>query len=78
MEIKILNERPSNMSFDDYKMFLKIQKKLLKHRSNGKIVFLSKLHPSKEVIKELQESKMMNTLGQLIFKGVTYRKTDQQ
>jgi len=74
MEIKILNERPEDMSFADYKSFLRIQKKLIKHHRKGKLAFLAKLYPTKAILEELKESKLENSVGQLIFKGTTYRK----
>lgn len=74
MEINILTQRPEDMPYEQYKLQRTIQKKFLKHYLKGKVVFLSKLYPSQEVIKELTESKMLETVGQLMFKGTSYRK----
>lgn len=74
MEIKILNERPEDMSFEDYKSFRRIQDKLIKRHKKGKVVFLSKLFPTKTVLEQLRETKTQDSVGQLIFKGTSYRK----
>lgn len=69
---EILNERPDGMSFEDYKTFQKIQKKMLKKRKKGKIVWLSKLEATPGVLHQLTQDNMMNSLGKLIQTGETF------
>ena len=68
----ILNGRPEGMDFKEYKAKLKLQKILIKHKKKGKLVWLSKLHNSKEVVEQLAEAKMIDTLGKLLYKGQTF------
>lgn len=69
----ILNERPTGMDFDEYKAKLKLQKIIIKRKKKGNIIWLAKLHNSPEVIRQLVETKMLDSLGQLLHKGQTFK-----
>ena len=69
---EILTSRPKDMPFEDYKTFLKIQKKMLKKRKKGKLVWLSKLEPTPMVLQQLAEDNMLSSLGKLIQTGETF------
>lgn len=69
--MRIITKRPDDMSFEDYKTFLKIQNKVLRHYKKGKVVHLAKLYPTERVLAEL--AKMGDTeLLRLIQEGRTF------
>lgn len=39
--MKILNQRPENMSFEDYKAHLRNQKEYIKNKASGSLVYKS-------------------------------------
>lgn len=68
----ILNGRPDDTSFKEYKSRLRAQKALIKQKKKGHVIWLAKLHNSPVVIKQLIDAKLVDTLGQLLHKGQTF------
>jgi hypothetical protein len=72
--MNIITERPEEMTQEEYKMYRKAQDKSLKHYKKGKVVWLSKLYPTYEVLAELGKNGWTgdNSLGRLLNKGETF------
>ena len=63
----IINERPSDMSFEDYKMYRKVQKNVIKLMMGPKLVWDSKKQGTfygniNEAIKKAEQEKLLNNL----------------
>ena len=72
--MNIITERPEGMSYEDYKTYLKAQDKTLKQYKKGRLVWLSKLYPTQEVLQELVKNNWQgeDSLGRLLNKGETF------
>lgn len=75
-EFQIINERPSDMSFEEYKQLRALQKIMLKHKKKGKLVWLSSLKDTPMVRKFLASEGLDNKdkFASLLEKGVSYVK----
>lgn len=71
---QLITERPEDMSYEDYKIYCKAQKKALKQYRKGRIVWLSKLYPTPEVMQELAKNNWLSSdsVGRLLEKGETF------
>ena len=69
-----ITERPEDMSYEDYKTYRKAQDKALKQYKKGRLVWLSKLYPTQEVLQELVKNNWQgeDSLGRLLNKGETF------
>lgn len=70
---EIMTRRPEGMAYEDYKTYMRAQKKAIKKYLKGRLFHLSKLHPTKEVMNLLQEEEYKE-MSSLLFKGRTYVK----
>jgi hypothetical protein len=72
--MNIITERPKDMSYEDYRTYRKAQEKALKQYRKGKVVWLSKLYPTPEVMQELNKNNWLssNSVGRLLEKGETF------
>ncbi len=71
--IELITKRPDDMDFDDYKLYMKIQKKGLKKYLKGRNVWISKLHPTPEILEAVAEEEYKE-FAQLLTRGATYIK----
>lgn len=70
----IITARPEGMSYEEYKMYRKAQDKAYKKYKKGRLVWLSKLYPTYEVLEELGKNGWTgeNSMGRLLNKGETF------
>lgn len=71
--MEIITSRPEGMSYQEYKTKRMINDKVLKHYLRGKIVWLSKLEPTPQVMEHLVKDNLLNTFGRLLHKGETFK-----
>lgn len=72
-QFKIITARPEGMKYEDYKTYMRAQKKAIKQYLKGRLVHLSKLYPSPKVLALLKEEEYKD-LAILLHKGNTYVK----
>jgi hypothetical protein len=72
---KIITKRPESMSYEDYKIYMRAQKKAIKKYLKGTMVHLSKLYPTPKIMQLLQE-KEYQEMAILLHKGRTYIKPE--
>ena len=72
--MELITARKEDMSYEDYKTYLKAQDKALKQYKKGRLVWLSKLYPTQEVLQELVKNNWQgeDSLGRLLNKGETF------
>lgn len=59
--MKIITARPKGMPYDDYKTYLRSQSKAIKQYKRGKLIWLSKLFPTVDVMQELRKDNWEDT-----------------
>lgn len=72
-EFNIITRKPDGMPYDDYKTYMKAQKKAIKKYLKGNLIHLSKLYPTTNVLALLAEPEYKDMVI-LLTKGQTYIK----
>lgn len=69
----IITKRPDDMPYDDYKTYIKVQKKAIKKHLKGNYVWISRLYPTANIL-ELVGTDEYKAMAPLLLKGATYIK----
>jgi len=69
----IITERPEDMPYEDYKVYMRIQTKAIKNYLKGKYIWISRLRPTKNIL-DLVGREEYKDFAHLMIKGATYVK----